>query len=241
MRIDVGKAKRIRERRRAEVPPAPEPERPLVQMPMRCDRCGLEVDGANYGYALSAPGAILELSRNLISCPRPGCGGVARQTVQGHFEFDAEGRLTILRAVQPAGVTLGDYERALELIQAGRARGASPTEIAEDVATQVPVFHDVRGLARKGAKVALAVLGALGAAASIYAAVYQKAGYDADQAERASPEPPTPISVTVQAPPAPDEQIAREVDRYLREHAGSDKGGHAGARPGQPGPGSPSK
>jgi hypothetical protein len=140
------------------------------------------------------------------------------QLVDGEYAVNGQGFWTLVRAVKPEGVTLGDYERALESIRRGQAAGATPDEIATGVAAEVPVFQQWREWVHAYPDRALALLGILLAVASLAVGAAQLvvgvASYLGDEQERsdpaAPPAPPITINVTQlnASPQLSDEQVA---------------------------------
>lgn len=206
-------------------------------VPMRCDTCGLEFQGAD--SIDLGPGVTIMIDGNRQSCPRPGCSGYGRQLVDGAFSADEEGRWQLVRALRPPGVTLGDYERALEAIRAGQERGASPNEIAQEVAAAAPRLAPLAAFIQKH--------GGLFAILSLLVTIVGVIRDFADTGSDPAPAPNVTVDqrLIVDVPPLSETQVRRLIDEELdrrwpsaeQESSRSHEPGHRAGR--TPGPNRP--
>jgi hypothetical protein len=184
---------------------------------MRCQRCGLDFENRIFINA-RGPSQGVEITGNAVRCPRPGCDGMAVQLVDGEYNVDDQLLWSLVRAVKPDGVTLGDYERALEAIRRGEAAKRTPEEIADDVVATAPVFEPGRRSWVRRHQ---------GSIAAWVGAVAGVAAFVGDQIDRSQPAPAPTVNVTVQdtRPQLSDDDVAgivrRELERHDAEQAGS--------------------
>jgi hypothetical protein len=203
-------------------------------VPMRCDRCGREFPLTPM-IGVGGGSQFVTVRNNTGGCPY--CGGSAHQVVNVEFSVDPEGRLELLQALRPPGVEVGDYERALAMIQAGQARNATPDEIADQVEAAAPRLSRLAALIREkpieftGLVVAILTLlltGGLQAADVVR-------HWDDNETVPA----PAQTAPTVPAPPPITEaQLRRLIDEACQRQARSGAGtpqqpGESARRPGR--------
>lgn len=185
-------------------------------IPYRCDLCGFEFREAGMFQTTGDAQFVQVWSHNTIwPCRRLGCDGMARQVLNGSFTITPDGAWELIDALQPQGVTLGDYERALEAIRAAEGGGDDATQMAASIEAAAPALRRFARWVRDHPGAAVQAAGAL---ASVYAAIIATASYNNDRDARndLQPQPLVQVDVSVQAPPIPEAEISRIVQRELQ-------------------------
>lgn len=187
---------------------------------MRCQKCGLHFEDRSLVKVRGASQGVT-IAGNAVGCPRMGCGGLAVQLVDGEYDFDEQGFWSLVRAVKPDGATLGDYERALDVIRRGQNAGEAPEQIADEVVAATPIFRPWLQWMRQHPDRALAILSILvSVALGVPGLALAGASYVGDEEERSAPSSSPVVNVTVQntAPQMSDDDVARIVRRELQRH-----------------------
>lgn len=178
-------------------------------LPLRCDSCGYEFED-RHGIHLGPNSGDITITGFSTDCARSGCSGTARQIVEGTFSTDESARWSLVKLFKPSGITLGDYESAIEAIRFGQERNSTPEQIAEDVSTASPKLAEAVRWAKSPAGIATILTILIGIAA--LARDFTNYTLSDEQA----PAPAVTVNIRV-TPAPPDDQIRRLIEEHLQE------------------------
>lgn len=112
----------------------------MAGLPMRCPKCGWRFEAENFIHA--SPGTQLTVTGSQVSCPRPGCLGMAVQVQEGTFEVSSSGKWNLLKeALKPKDATAADYRVLYGTLLEAQRNHASREDVARRISSSAPKFN----------------------------------------------------------------------------------------------------